>query len=465
MGARAYRKSNGGVPRLASGAAQAWEEFQSCCCGPAVCNSCCFQVTLSGLSFVTTALYAEVDQFFDYDSTVQTGTDQGTLNGTFIVCDNDPIPYALRVEYTENGNDVGSGDFSACGYVYVAAIYNPFTQMIDVVVRIPLFSVPNEEDQIFAASVSLTPEQIAIIEGVATCDGFGTAESDNSLGEGTFYPFNNASGTVTIGLVPTCNGANPPFVVDCGITPTGFYQTICDDEDCPCGRTDAQPVCITVAYNNSAGVPVTYGFNVPSFGGTSDRNYVFVSPRKFDNSGTPWLVIIVRDDADGAAAYDEDGAYLGLQCVGDFLDNIVGTFTMLDAADFPSPFSTVLTNHQTTLANLSTVTTAICGCVSAADVYTLSIQCEIGTEPADWLGDITLTRTSSPGCEWIGSDSTFTATLEYYDGDWHLSVDKAAFGEVFMVMWTAAGSSPTGTHTYTTSTWSGACSALAAIIV
>ena len=403
-------------------------------CGVCACTTCCYQITVSGLTFETTN-----------DAGIYTldVTSEGTLNATFIICGSSSIPVAFRTEITNDDGTVTLG----CKYADISTLVygSPDAYFLQVTIQGPAKYVLTE-DVIFRTNISITDEQAAITSS-GVCTEFGTVTGSNVLDpEDGEYPFNNGSGSVSVTMVPTCNGANPVFTVDCS-TSEGFAQTICDEDDCPCGRTSEQPTCALVTIKGSDGTDSVYQ-NGTLVTGTATRDYIFAGPYR-RNDGTWWRFIVVTDDPD-SPAWNSDGAYFEHQCPGDNLDSVSGTYTYADAGDWTgtgAAVGTVLTDHQTALTGIgTTVTVAACTCEEAADDYLLELPCD--TTPASWPSDITLSRTTT--CEWVGTDGTYTATLTFTAGTWTLEVRRTSDDVLFIsaVPWTAAGSDPTGTHGY-----------------
>ena len=406
-------------------------------CGVCGCTTCCYQITVSGLTFETT------NETIVYTLDV---TSEGTLNSTFIVCDSSSIPVAFRTEKTDEDGTVTIG----CGYGAISTLVygSPGAYFLQVTIQGPTRYVLTE-DVIFRTNISITDEQAAIISS-GVCTDFGTVSGSNGLDpEDGEYPFNDGTGSVSVTLVPMCDDTYSVFTVDCS-TPETFAQTICDEDDCPCGRTSEQPTCLLVTIKGSDGIDSVYQTGVGVISGSGGREYSFHGPyRRTD--GTWWRFIVV-DDSPGDTTWGADAAYFEHQCPGDNQDSYSGTYALADDADWSGDVATILAAHQTALTGIgTTVTAAACVC-DLADDYVSRILCGDG-DPPDGEVTIELVHGDTP-CKLVGDNGTYSEVLEWEDGTWTQTVTRNSDSVVvFTATWAGASNDPTGSHPFDGSIW------------
>lgn len=425
------------------------------CCKCHACTTYCFKVTFSGVTFVTGSF--DAGNFADVPVT---STTQGTLNGVgYYACLTEAgfaagLPVAHRVDGVLVDED--DDPINSCGYltfgVFADAAGNFSVTMgtSSVGPGLPNWTFGDDANDVFFASGTMGAEMTAVMAGDQTCEyaaGF-TATASNSLTFTNNYmtPFINGTGSVTIEIVCNCDGSHDPFLVDCS-TPEGFAQTLCDEDDCPCGRTSEQPTCLLVTIKGSDGIDSVYQTGVGIISGSGGRTYTFHGPyRRTD--GTWWRFIVVNDSP-GDTTWGADAAYFEHQCPGDGEDSYSGTYTLADDADWTGDVATTLAAHQTALTGIGTaVTVAACTCEGGPDVFNVSIQCDIGTTPDGWT-DIEVTRSESDVCTYEGDDGTYEVTLNYNSGtgEWTCEIRRIADGLLIVdATWSGSGDDPTGTH-------------------
>lgn len=450
---RIRKNTNGSVPRLANGAGQRFEGDQDCCCSPTACTTCCLRVTFTGVTLFTEGVYEQVDSAYEahFDEI------EGSINGVgFIVCleqvgddwvGQNYIPVAVKTHVEDVGGGTPYG--YACGYMRIEVVIDSAGKMI--VGLGSEWGAVEQQLQLFYSEQPIGADALAY-QSLPGCPSeypeSGVTFSNES--EPELY-FGNGDGSVLVEIVPTCNGENPVYTgPDCE-TAELFGQTICDEDDCPCGRTSEQPTCLLVTIKGSDGIDSVYqgGTLVSGAGG---RNYVFGGPyERID--GTWWRFVAVVDDPD-VATFGDDAAYFEKQCPGDHLDSYSGTYTYSDPADWatsPGDAQSALTN-QTALTGIgTTVTVAACSCVDAADDYAADILCGDG-DPPD--GAIALTFSRVTDCHWEANNGTYTATLDWDSGTWSLVVTRISDSvEVFSATWSGTGDDPTGSHPFDSSIW------------
>ena len=426
---------------------------KKCCCN-SVCSTCCLRVTFTGVTLFTSGVYEQVDGLFEshFDEI------EGSINGVgFIVCLNEIsgdsiigqayVPVAVKT-HTE---DVGGSEVrsTACGYLRLSAGVTS-----GGILGISLVNTEGSAEETvnpFLGSVNVGADVLAYLNLPQCPDEYpSTGATITNEVEAEQY-FANGDGTAYVEIVPTCNGENPVFSgPDCE-TADIWGQTICDEDDCPCGRTSEQPTCLLVTIKGSDGVDSVYQNN-SVISGAGGRNYVFAGPYRRDD-GTWWRFLAVADNPT-AATFGGDCAYFVHQCPGDHLDSYSGTWTYEDPDNWdttPSDAQDALA-HQTALTGIgSTATVAACVC-DLADDYVSRILCGDG-DPPDGEVTIELVQGDTP-CNLVGDNGTYSEVLEWDDGTWTQTVTRNSDSVVvFTASWSGASNDPTGSHLFDASIW------------